>query len=210
MIRLWPALLLFLLSGCASLAERDRLAQEQRFYYLPWTAGDSYRCIQSGPGTFSHQGREEFAVDFSIPEGTPLLAARDGLVTAVREDSDRGGATREFATQANYVHILHQDGTRAVYFHLRHESARVKPGDRVRRGDLIANSGSTGWSTTPHLHFAVERRDPGEKTWSSIPFAFIEVTDSGVPRFLGRYRSQNQPTRIGGFESSGRLSRPEP
>ncbi len=191
MMRLSPALLLILLSGCASLIERDERAQKQRHYHLPWAAGESYRCIQAGPGSFSHEGRDEFAVDFAMPEGTPLLAARDGVATAVREDSNQGGATREFAAHVNLVHIVHRDGTRAVYLHLRQNGARVKSGDRVRQGEVIGFSGSTGWSTTPHLHFAVERRDPKTGKWRSIPFAFIEVPGSGVPRLLGKYRSRN-------------------
>ncbi len=187
---------LALLPGCFSLAERDKRAQDQRFYRLPWTAGESHRCIQTGPGSYSHEGRDEFAVDFSMAEGTALLAARDGVVLDVREDSDRGGSDREFAADGNYVHIGHADGTRAVYLHLGKGGAMVDPGRRVRQGDPIGFSGSTGWSTTPHLHFAVERLNPATKRWASIPFAFIEVPGSGVPRFLGKYRSRNQPTEI--------------
>jgi murein DD-endopeptidase MepM/ murein hydrolase activator NlpD len=193
MARIWPAIFLLLISGCASLIERDRQAQEQRHYHLPWTSGESHRCIQSGPGSFSHEIRDEFAVDFAMPEGTPLLAARGGVVAAVREDSDRSGSTRDFAGDANFVHIAHEDGTRSVYLHLRQNGAAVESGGPVRQGDVIGFSGSTGWSTTPHLHFAVERRDLGTGNWRSIPFGFIEVTGSGVPRILGRYRSRNLP-----------------
>ena len=176
--------------------ERDERAQEQRHYHLPWASGESHRCIQAGPGSFSHEGRDEFAVDFAMPEGTPLLASRAGVATTVREDSNLGGATREFAAHGNHIHIVHRDGTRAVYLHLRQDGARVEPGDRVRQGDLIGFSGSTGWSTTPHLHFAVERRDPRTRRWRSIPFAFIEVSGSGVPRLLGKYRSSQPPQGV--------------
>jgi len=196
MARLSAVIFLALLSGCVSLIERDERAQDQRLYRLPWTAGESHRCIQPGPGSFSHEGRDEFAVDFSMPEGTALLAARGGVVLRVKEDSDRGGPDREFAADGNYVHLGHADGTRTVYLHLRKGGAEVESGDRVRQGDPIGYSGSTGWSTTPHLHFAVERLNPETKRWESIPFAFIEVTGSGVPRFLGKYRSRNQSMEI--------------
>ena len=66
-------------------------------------------------------------------------------------------------------------------------------GQAVGRGELIGYSGETGYSTTPHLHLHVERRHPETNTWRSIPFAFVEVPGSGVPRFLGRYRSRNSP-----------------
>lgn len=191
MARVSAVVLLVVLSGCASMAERDERAQTQRFYRLPWTAGVSHRCIQPGPGSFSHEGRDEFAVDFAMPEGTALLAAREGVVLRIKEDSDRGGADREFAAEGNYAHLGHVDGTRSVYLHLRKDGAVVEPGDRVRQGDPLGFSGSTGWSTTPHLHFAVERFSPEAKQWMSIPFAFEEVPGSGVPRFLGKYRSRN-------------------
>ena len=196
MSRLPPLLILLSLTGCLSLPGSDDLAKEQRLYYLPWAAGQSFRCIQPGPGSFSHEGRDEHAVDFAMPEGTALHAARGGVVLAVKDDSDRGGSTREFAADGNYVHIGHADGTRSVYLHLRHDGAAVAVGARVRQGDLVGFSGGTGWSTTPHLHFAVERPDPETRRWVSIPFAFIEVPGSGVPRFLGRYRSRNHPTAI--------------
>ena len=55
------------------------------------------------------------------------------------------------------VQILHEDGTIAVYAHLHWDSIRVRIGDHVSRGQYIANSGSTGFSSGPHLHFAVIR-----------------------------------------------------
>ena len=53
------------------------------------------------------------------------------------------------------VMTLHDDGTIAIYAHLNWNSIRVEPGDRVERGEFIAESGNTGFSTGPHLHFAV-------------------------------------------------------
>ncbi len=191
MKRLGPLLCLLLAAGCASLVERDRLAQTQRTYLLPWAAGETHRCIQSGPGSFSHSGKDEFAVDFKMEEGTLLLAAREGRVLAVKEDSDRGGPDPEFIRDGNYVQILHEDGTRAIYLHLQRDGALVTPGEVVPQGAAIARSGSTGWSTTPHLHFAVERWLIDARKWQSIPFAFREVPGPGVPLFLGAYRSAN-------------------
>jgi len=56
---------------------------------------------------------------------------------------------------ANVVRIMHDDGSHAVYAHLNLNSVRVRPGDRVERGQYIADSGNTGYSSGPHLHFAV-------------------------------------------------------
>lgn len=55
------------------------------------------------------------------------------------------------------MRILHDDGTIAVYAHLNRNSIRVRPGERVRAGQYIADSGNTGLSSGPHLHFAVQR-----------------------------------------------------
>ena len=59
--------------------------------------------------------------------------------------------------QANVVEILHDDGTIAMYAHLHWDSIRVHLGEHVGRGEYIANSGSTGFSSGPHLHFCVQR-----------------------------------------------------
>jgi murein DD-endopeptidase MepM/ murein hydrolase activator NlpD len=194
--RALPLLLLLLpalAAACASTAERDALAPRQRLYHLPWEAWSSHRCIQAGPGFFSHEGREVYAVDFAMPVGTPVLAAREGRVVLVKEDSDRGGSSKEYGPDGNRVIVLHGDATRAVYMHLRKDGAEVQVGEFVLRGTLIGYSGDTGYSTTSHLHFAVEARDPGTGSWTTIPFAFIELSGDGIPRLLGSYESENVP-----------------
>ena len=81
----------------------------------------------------------------------------EGTVINVRHDSFRGAADPAMLDQANIVEILHDDGTIGLYAHLHWESIRVQPGQSVRRGQYIADSGSTGLSSGPHLHFAVIR-----------------------------------------------------
>jgi len=68
----------------------------------------------------------------------------------------RGGVDRQRdGGAANIVRILHDDGTHAVYAHLNWNSIRVRPGDHVERGEYIADSGNTGFSSGPHLHFEI-------------------------------------------------------
>jgi murein DD-endopeptidase MepM/ murein hydrolase activator NlpD len=115
-----------------------------------------------------------------MPTGTPVPAAREGVVESVRsEEDDRAGALEK--RRANYVRIRHADGTIGVYAHL--DTTSIRPGTRVSAGDTIGLSGNTGYSTQPHLHFHVE------KNGASIPCAFVDVDDEGgVPRAGRLYR----------------------
>jgi murein DD-endopeptidase MepM/ murein hydrolase activator NlpD len=64
--------------------------------------------------------------------------------------------------------VLHEDGTMAVYAHLQPESVIVRPGQRVNTGQRLGASGNTGFSTGPHLHFALQVNRGMELV--SIPF----------------------------------------
>lgn len=117
-----------------------------------------WRIDQGYGGGFSHDDPENrYAVDFAVEEGTPILAAREGVVMQVARDFDRSGLDREkFGGRANHIRILHGDGTMAVYAHLQVDGVLVREGQRVRAGQLIGYSGNTGFSSGPHLHFAVQ------------------------------------------------------
>lgn len=124
-------------------------------YSLPYRPGSGFLVSQSYNGRFSHHGDSRYAIDFAMPEGTPVVAAREGTVVAVRSNSTVGGPNRKYEDAANYVVIEHADGTFGEYLHLYPHSVRVQPGERVRRGQLLALSGNTGFSSGPHLHFMV-------------------------------------------------------
>jgi murein DD-endopeptidase MepM/ murein hydrolase activator NlpD len=158
-------------------------------YLLPFEDGTSHLLVQEGPGPFSHADDQRYAVDFEMPENTRVLAARAGVVVGVKEDSDVGGPSAKYANDGNFVVVQHADGTRARYLHLRQDGAHVVVGQRVRRGQVIGSSGSTGWSFFPHLHFQVDAWQQGR--WSSIPVAFADVEQDGVPRLGRQYRSAN-------------------
>jgi len=127
-------------------------------YSLPY-AGDSFLVGQSYYGRHSHfaGSPEQYAVDFNMPEGTPIRAARPGTVIAYRDDSSAGGDAAAFAECCNYIHIKHDDGTYAVYAHLRPRGVCVRLGQVVNKGTVIGYAGSTGWASCPHLHFMVYR-----------------------------------------------------
>jgi murein DD-endopeptidase MepM/ murein hydrolase activator NlpD len=118
----------------------------------------SLRIEQAWGGRFSHADNENrHAVDFATPVGTPVLAARDGVVMQVESDFAEGGLdSRDDMVRANFIRILHDDGTMAIYAHLATGGADVRAGERVRRGQHIGRSGNTGFSGGPHLHFVVQ------------------------------------------------------
>jgi murein DD-endopeptidase MepM/ murein hydrolase activator NlpD len=148
-----------------------------RPYRAPFAVANDYSITQAFPLGVTHNTVDSrYAVDIAMPVGTDIHAARSGVVFEVASTNFRGGidADRD-AASANIVRILHDDGTHAVYAHLNWNSIRVKPGDTVERGEYIADSGNTGFSSGPHLHFAV-LRNVGMRM-ESVPVAF-EGSDS--------------------------------
>jgi murein DD-endopeptidase MepM/ murein hydrolase activator NlpD len=140
-------------------------------YRPPFEAGQSFLITQGFHGQSSHFGpQSEYAVDVAMPDGTPVCAARAGIVIEVANDFFENSLDLSYAGRANHIMILHADGTMAVYAHLKLESARMQPGMRVEAGEVIAQSGNTGYSRGPHLHFAVQRNAGMELV--SIPFRF--------------------------------------
>lgn len=138
-------------------------------YRLPLDTRE-FRIDQGFNGSFSHTDEQSrYAIDFAADEGTPVVAARDGVVMQVEDDFEGAGLNREkFGARANQVRIVHDDGTMAVYAHLQPESVLVHPGQRVKAGQFLGGSGNTGYSTGPHLHFSVQVN--GGMQVRSIPF----------------------------------------
>jgi len=124
-------------------------------YRLPFVRGQTYRVSQGYNGRLTHQGQDQYAVDFAMPEGTVVCAAREGIVVDLKESSKTGGQDEKYKDECNYVSIAHADGTIGEYHHLKYDGVLVEIGERVTAGQPIALSGNTGYSTFPHLHFGV-------------------------------------------------------
>jgi murein DD-endopeptidase MepM/ murein hydrolase activator NlpD len=147
-------------------------------YRAPFALGATFMVSQAYPTAVTHQTPDSrYAVDIALPDGTPVYAARGGIVIDVRHDSFLGAIDSALLDRANEVEILHEDGTIAVYAHLHWDSIRVRIGQHVVRGEYIANSGNTGFTSGPHLHFAVWRNANG--TDIAVPVQFSGP--GGVP-----------------------------
>ncbi|MEP2935386.1 MAG: M23 family metallopeptidase [Gilvibacter sp.] len=136
-------------------------------YALPYSKKKRIKIIQTFNGGFSHnEPTSKYAVDFATQIGDTIYAARDGVVVKTRDDfTEHGG--REMIDAANLVILLHDDGTFAHYLHLDYKGVLVAPGAQVKKGEAIGISGWTGFSTLPHLHFAII--DANNR---SVPFYF--------------------------------------
>ena len=84
-------------------------------------------------------------IDFGAPVGTPVFAAGDGVVEEARFAGGYG----------NWLRLRHGEGFETGYGHLSRYAPGVRPGTRVRQGQVVAFVGSTGLSTGPHLHYEV-------------------------------------------------------
>lgn len=134
--------------------------QDSYLYKLPFFKGYEVYVSQGYNGESTHKGLSAYAIDFPVPVGTPVYAAREGVVVGSEGSNNVGGASAEFRQYANYVIIEHSDGTMGNYYHLKQGGNVVAIGKKVSKGELIGYSGNTGYSSGPHLHFSVSKVDP--------------------------------------------------
>ena len=103
----------------------------------------------------AHFGKLKNAIDLVVPKNTPVLAAADGVVTLVKDDSNIGGPDPSYWIYSNFVSISHLKGEFTRYDHLDFGSSSVRPGQYVRRGQVLGRVGLSGYTYLPHLHFQV-------------------------------------------------------
>ena len=144
-------------------------------YSLPFENKKKVFLIQAYDSKMSHKG--EYALDFKVKKKTKICAAREGVVIAAREDSDKGGLKPENLSDGNYITIKHSDGSVAHYWHLNKDGVLVNVGDTVSKGQVIGLTGNTGYSAFPHLHFEVVGND-AVGNYGQVPTRFS--TNKGV------------------------------
>ena len=147
---------------------------------FPLAAGiaEQFVCTQSAGGRLTHFAHPStfHAVDFRCPVGTPIVALFDAEVVDIRNDSTNSGVRVEDLFAWNSIMIKSVDSELyCEYVHVKKDSFRVQLGDRVRKGDVLCESGAVGFCPEPHLHFEIHRsREPGADsvpiTWQGTPF----------------------------------------
>jgi hypothetical protein len=154
-------------------------------YRLPFALANSHRVSQAYPAALTHTDPANlYALDFEMPIGTGVYAARGGTVIEIADDNYTAGLDPDAdLAGANIVRILHDDGTMGLYAHLNWNSIRVRPGQSVERGEYLADSGNTGFSSGPHLHFVVQRNAGG--MIESVPVEFAGAGGATVQLATG-------------------------
>jgi len=135
-----------------------------------------YICAKSPQ---SHLGPFRHAIDFLVPDGTPVLAAADGKVVEVQEHSTKWGPTSEYRDCLNYLTIAHTNGEFSQYCHIAPQSVAqnsIAIGSAVKKGQQVATVGKTGWTDRDHLHFVVFR---GAKNESPFSFKSLKIKFGG-------------------------------
>jgi murein DD-endopeptidase MepM/ murein hydrolase activator NlpD len=124
-----------------------------------------------------------------MPIGTRVIAARAGTVSSLEESHFDG----EIASTGkdNFLYVLHDDGTSALYGHFTHDGVVVEAGSRVEQGMTVGFSGNTGnTSNKPHLHLSVFGCNPivlGSANCPTAPFTFRNTDPN--PQGLERGRT---------------------
>jgi len=126
----------------------------------------------------SHMACFLHAIDFLVPDGTPVYASQDGVIHEVVENYKSWGIEERHQKYMNYLTINHGQGEFSQYCHLGQWSVTrqgLKIGHKVRQGQRIGTVRKTGWTDRDHLHYLVFRGDSDRRN----PFGFKSLR----PRF---------------------------
>ncbi len=168
------------------------VAPEKSLFIFPYQEGKEFKIRQGNCGQVTHFGQVRFAYDFLMEIGTPILAARSGVVDSIVQSNPDSTGSAAF-TAMNRIYLKHADGAISCYLHLTKDSIVLKVGDQVTQGDIIAYSGSSG-TAVPHLHFHVYS---SPTSWQTMPITFRN-SDYGPYALV-----EGKSYRAGSFEPNG-------
>lgn len=118
---------------------------------------------------FTHETEVHSGADLAAPVGTPIHATADGVVLFAGQVPL--GRSALWWRYGNLVIVQNGDGFVTLFGH--DDRVEVRAGQRVKRGDLLATVGKTGWATSPHLHYEIRRRDAGGDYRPVDPLIYI-------------------------------------
>jgi murein DD-endopeptidase MepM/ murein hydrolase activator NlpD len=162
-------------------SENGELKTVEAKYVLPYPVGKAYLCSQGFNSSISHYGTFSCSVDFNMPIGTLVTAARAGRVVYILENYSDNDHT---VGHENVVVLMHEDSTFSRYAHLTTNGALVKMNQLLMPGDTVGLSGNSGNSYHPHLHFDVTGRF-SDKSDQTIPFDFFNTSSHPIGLKIG-------------------------
>ena len=136
---------------------------------LPYSNGISLKVADDEAATAGAYGGSYVAFE-SLGEAQDVRAMAEGDVVYLELDHIQGGLLPELTAETNRMIVLHDDGTKAEYLHLRQNGSFFSLGDRVQLGDVIALSGSTGYAGGPRIGVRLIRKG------ATVPFCFRTAT----------------------------------
>ncbi len=145
----------------------------------------SHTIIEQGKTPHKRIHDDRFSLDFQVPIETKVYATQDGTAihaehcfTSFYEGFDLKKGMR---TPPNFILLEHKKGKHSLYSHLSNEQL-VHPGQQIKRGQLIAKTGLSGWiGPIPHLHFETLTFSKREERRSfPVDFYFLEHTKPAI------------------------------
>ena len=143
----------------------------------------------------THIKMDKFAIDFIVPENTPIVATASGKIIYTKVDSNEGGDDVKWENFKFYNHIVikHVNGEYTEYGHLKYLGTSKKVGDLVKEGEIIGFSGNTGYSSEPHLHFSVFLLTKVEPNFETLPTGkvyFLDDPEFGFQTIEPRFKEK--------------------
>lgn len=132
----------------------------------------------------AHVGNLKHSIDFMAKEGTNIHAALDGVCVWLRNNFKKAGG-KKYINQGNRIVIKHKNNEYTAYEHNKYKSARIKVGQKIREGQIIAQVGNIGWTNKePHLHFEIfNNPDKEESEGKTLQFNFHLKTKNRCKKY---------------------------